>query len=157
MTEFVVGAVFFLLPLFLIIPTLGKYADVKAASAQSARYVAWERTVWYGGSSSTSSQWPGNEKSEGSIQNEARQRVLLMDTSQTPGFNSSNDKSGSSFGVPGARQIWHNRDSSSMLQSYNDAQTGGIPNDASPGPLGVILSGALSVTSQISLFKLEPN
>lgn len=158
MTEFVVGAVFFLLPLFLIIPTLGKYADVKSAAGQAARYVAWERTVWYGGASSTSSQWPGNSKTESSIQNEARQRVVLMDI-RTPAitFNSNTDRTAGTFSVAGARQIWHNRDSSNMLQAYNDAQTGGIPNDAPPGLMGTILSGALSVTNQISLFKLEPN
>ncbi|MBN9409116.1 MAG: hypothetical protein J0H69_08205 [Burkholderiales bacterium] len=158
MTEFVVGAVFFLLPLFLIIPTLGKYADVKNASGQVARYVAWERTVWYGGASaSSSSDWPGNHKAESTIQNEARQRIVLMDTSSATAPFKSADGSASSFSVAGARQIWHNRDSSNMLQSYNDAQTGAISNDNAPGVLGSILGGALSVTNNISFFKLEGN
>ena len=151
MTEFVVGAVFFLLPLFLIIPTLGKYADVKAASAQSARYVAWERTVWYGGGASTDSVWPGNNKSETEIQNEARTRVVAERAKIT-----SADKSASSFGTSGARAIWHNRDQSAMLTAYSDAQTGAISNDAMPGVLGTVGTGLITAISTITMFDLEP-
>lgn len=47
MTEFNVTAVFLLVPLFIMIPLLGKYIDMKHASVQAARYMAWERTVWF--------------------------------------------------------------------------------------------------------------
>ncbi len=46
MTEFVVVASFVLVPLFLLIPLLGKYVDIRHSTIQSARYEAWEYTVW---------------------------------------------------------------------------------------------------------------
>lgn len=47
MTEFVIAATFVLLPLFVFIPLLGKYIDLKQSAIQAARYQAWEYTVWY--------------------------------------------------------------------------------------------------------------
>lgn len=47
-TEFVIAAVFILIPLFFIIPLLGKYIDIRHATVQQARYEAWEYTVWAG-------------------------------------------------------------------------------------------------------------
>lgn len=47
MTEFVVSAAFVLVPLFVIVPTVGKYIDMKLASQQAARYGAWEYTAHY--------------------------------------------------------------------------------------------------------------
>ena len=46
MTEFSVAAAFILVPLFLLIPVLGKYIDVKHKAIQSARYEAWEYIAW---------------------------------------------------------------------------------------------------------------
>ncbi len=45
--EFNVTAAFLLVPLFILIPLLGKYIDMKHSSIQAARYMAWERTVWF--------------------------------------------------------------------------------------------------------------
>ncbi len=47
MTEFQVAAAFVLVPLFLIVPLVGKYIDIKHAAINSARYQAWEYTAWY--------------------------------------------------------------------------------------------------------------
>lgn len=47
MTEFLIACAFVLLPLFIFIPLLGKYIDFKHSAIQSARYQAWEYTVWY--------------------------------------------------------------------------------------------------------------
>ncbi len=44
--EFNVTAAFVLVPLFIMIPVVGKYIDMKHSSVQTARYLAWERTVW---------------------------------------------------------------------------------------------------------------
>ena len=46
-TEFNVMAAFVLVPLFIMIPILGKHIDMKHSSVQAARYMAWERTVWF--------------------------------------------------------------------------------------------------------------
>lgn len=47
MTEFLICASFFLVPLFLGTQLLAKYIDIKQANVQAARYQAWEYTVWY--------------------------------------------------------------------------------------------------------------
>ncbi len=47
MTEFVISAAFVMVPLFLIVPTVGKYIDLQLATHQAARYGAWEYTVNY--------------------------------------------------------------------------------------------------------------
>ena len=47
MTEMLVASAFVVIPLFLIIPTVGKYIDLKHAAVDSARYTAWERTVYF--------------------------------------------------------------------------------------------------------------
>lgn len=47
MTEFVIAATYVLVPLFVAVPMLAKYLDIKQAAVQAARYEAWEYTVWY--------------------------------------------------------------------------------------------------------------
>ena len=47
MAEFSVTAVFVLVPIFLLIPLVGKYIDLRHTAVQSARQAAWERTVWF--------------------------------------------------------------------------------------------------------------
>jgi hypothetical protein len=47
MTEFLISASFFLVPLFLAMSLIGKYIDIKQANIQAARYQAWEYTVWF--------------------------------------------------------------------------------------------------------------
>lgn len=47
MSEFLVCALFVLVPLFLAITALGKLSDVQRTADMAARYAAWERTVWY--------------------------------------------------------------------------------------------------------------
>jgi hypothetical protein len=47
MTEFIISASFFLIPLFLAMSLIAKYIDIKQANIQAARYQAWEYTVWF--------------------------------------------------------------------------------------------------------------
>ncbi len=47
MTEFTVVAGFVLIPVFLLIPLLGKYIDIRHSTIQAARYEAWEYTAWH--------------------------------------------------------------------------------------------------------------
>jgi len=149
MTEFVIGVLLFLLPIFLIIPMLGKYADVKDSAAQTARYVAWERTVWFGGNASSNS-WPANYKSEGEIENEARQRIVSFGH-----ILKSNDKNATAYTTAGARELWKNRNGEVMLQKYDDAATGNIANDNSPDiATGTVLNAIVAITA-ITGFNLE--
>lgn len=46
-TEFTIVASFVLVPLFFLIPLVGKYLDIKQACVQEARFEAWEYTAWF--------------------------------------------------------------------------------------------------------------
>lgn len=80
MTEFVVVAATVLVPLFLILPILGKYGDMNITAPQAARYVVWERTVWHNSNDyesngvDTSTNYP--EKAPATIAYEAKQRFM---------------------------------------------------------------------------------
>lgn len=151
MTEFVIGTMLFLMPVFLIIPMMGKYSDVKAAAAQTARYAAWERTVWYGGSSA-SVTWPGNSKGEQAIKREAGQRVIAYG-----GVLKDSDKSATAFAESGGRYLWRNRDSSAMLEKYDDSLLGSITNSGSPDTVTNDILGAITSVTAITGFNLETN
>ena len=49
MAEMAIASAFLLVPIFLIIPLLGKYIDIKANSLQAARYAAFEGTIFASG------------------------------------------------------------------------------------------------------------
>ena len=44
MTELTVASAWILVPLFLLIPLLGKYIDLRHTAIQAARYATWERS-----------------------------------------------------------------------------------------------------------------
>lgn len=111
MTEFVIAAAFVMVPLFIIVPVIGKYIDMKQASIQAARYASWEYTANYvdlrdqpGGFSGISSGLLP-KKSQSQVINEARQR-FLSDTSLP--INSLEDKNGYDDGNRNPLWTYHN-------------------------------------------------
>jgi hypothetical protein len=130
LAEFVTGATLFLIPVFLIIPLLGKYADMKGAVVQAARYNAWERTVWYGQSSSGSGDWEGNDKSEGDIKTDMATRF---------------------FNNPLNRELWKDRTGSPMMADYSNL----IVNNDSPSTADTVLDFVVTVLDMIGDFRLE--
>lgn len=148
MTEFVVVALLFTLPVFLLIPLLGKYLDMKSAAIQGARYVAWERTVFFGGSAASVS-WPGVTKNNAEMRNELRQRVF-SEHAQI----SNDDKNAADWGGNGLKAVWHNRDGSALLPSY-DSVTQKISNRDTPGIVNDLLNLVVTVTDAVGSFRLE--
>ena len=71
LVEFLIAATLVLIPMFLIVPLLGKYMDLKATAIQAARYAAWERTVFFNGT-----DWPAADKDDLKIQREIQQRFF---------------------------------------------------------------------------------
>lgn len=126
MVEFVIGAVLFLIPLFLIIPLIGKYTDMKGAAIQAARYNAWERTVWYGQSASSSGDWEGNDKSEAAIKTEMTSKFLTSN-------------------------LWYDRAGTAMLSG----STNNITNSDAPGTANVILGFLATIANAVGPFELE--
>ena len=82
MTEFNVVAAFVLVPLFIMIPLLGKYIDMKHSSVQAARYMAWERTVYFEtstipkGTLDPKAARSAQVKEKGELEKETRQRFF---------------------------------------------------------------------------------
>ena len=68
-----------LVPLFLLVPMVGKYIDVKQTSLQAARYAAWERTVWYPQTPPYTYAEGAAVKGDAQLQEEVRHR-LFTDT-----------------------------------------------------------------------------
>lgn len=77
MIEFIIAALFFLVPLFLAVQVIGKFADVQHGTDAAARYAAWERIVWFNdnGSAFANKNAP-NKKSDAEILHELRKRVF---------------------------------------------------------------------------------
>ncbi len=148
MAEFVVVAVLVLLPLYLLIPVMGKYIDMKAASVVGARYAVWERTVFFAGPAA-SVNWPGVEKTDAEIRNEVRQRIFSAGTTVANG-----DKGAANWGGNGYRNNWVNRDGSGMLPNYN-AVTHATDTNDSPGIANDVLNLIVTVADALGPFTLE--
>jgi hypothetical protein len=127
LAEFTIAAAFVLIPLFLMIPLLGKFMDMKATTIQAARYAAWERTAWYG-----NADWAAGQKSDAQIQSEVQQR-FFADSATTPLRSTDQTLTGA---VP-ARPRWYDHTGAPMLSAYSaDAGNG----TQTPGMTNVVLS-----------------
>lgn len=137
LTEFVVGVTLFVLPVFLIIPLLGKYADMKASVVQAARFNAWERTVWYGGADSTDSKWESNEMATDgtgtTIRSQMNKYIFSTDYANVA--------------------LWKDRAGVLMANDPSNA----ISNDESPGTANTILGFAVDLAGAVGPFTLEMN
>ena len=155
MVEALIACALVLVPLFLAIPVIAKYMDIKCYTVQAARYAAWERSVWFGGdaaatmgigsSSSFSNKWKANAKSDNTIRQEIDDR-LLYDSSAS--FQSSISGSGNE------KPFWHDRQGNSLLQNYN-GNSNTIDNNTSPGLVNHLLSPLLNIAAVVSNFTLD--
>jgi len=142
MVEFLIAATLVLIPLFLTVPLLGKYMDLKATSIQAARYAAWERTVYF-----NSSTWPAADKDDPTIQREI-QRRFFMDTATIK--LQSNDGGGTGLtGTP--KPLWKDRAGNSMLLPYNAyvGQSRDMTNINTPGLVNDILDPVVGFISDV--------
>lgn len=141
LVEFVVAAVFFLVPLFLAIAAIGKFLDVQHSANMAARYAAWERTVWYdaAGSQFNTINEP-NEKSADEISKEIGAR-MLGDRSTDATVIRNTDKSATTF-VNGIDPMWRDPSGKRYLETYDQLVT--TPSTVTPtkdiagGVLGVL-------------------
>lgn len=166
MIETLIVCLTVLVPLFLAIPLLGKYLDVRTAAVQSARYAAWERTVWYGGGAASSlgwfganNRWKANAKSDDEIRSEIATRILSRNSVgnvSNDAFSSINDKSASGFRNGGTLPLWTARDGSPMLAEYGDV-TGRVANQQSPGSMNRVLTPIANFAATLGPFTLEMN
>jgi len=145
--EFVVVALFFLVPLSLAIVALGKFIDVQHTMDMAARYAAWERTVWYDqDASGFGSINQPNYKSAGAINNEIGAR-LFTDRSNPVSVINSSDQGAGRF-VNGTDPMWRDTAGSPYLANYAQLSMTGnseTPNrDVAGQALGVLTSVQVS-------------
>jgi hypothetical protein len=130
MVEFLIAATTVLIPLFLIVPLLGKYMDMKAAAIQAARYAAWERTVYFG-----HADWAAAQKTDVEIQQEIQQR-FFSNTATSKLLAS--DKNTTGWPTAGPKPLWVDRGGSSMLVTYNSDVRQAGQKDETPGLINAI-------------------
>ncbi len=163
MTEFVVSASFVLVPLFLIVPAVGKYVDMKLAAVQSARYVSWEYTAHY---SNLSDQPAGFSaiaqaelplKSLVTTQREAERR-FLSDTAIPISTNT--DRSG--YNTNDRNPLWTYHNGLSMLVPQASAVASGSGSNSTPdktyifsGILGVVSAGLNVIASAFNALGID--
>lgn len=115
--EFVVAALFFLVPLFLAIVVLAKFSDVQHTTQMAARYAAWERTVWYDDSGTTFDAINGsNRKSGDEIGREVGVRII-NDHSLSTSVIKDSDRSATSF-ANGTDPMWRDNAGVSYMADY---------------------------------------
>jgi hypothetical protein len=104
MVEFIVVALFVLVPLYLAVQALGKFADVRSAANTAARYAAWEKTVWHEDTSSVfHAKNQPNQKSAAQIRNEAMVRVF---NDRQTGFKYAGTDKGATTFAKGTDPLW---------------------------------------------------
>ena len=113
--EFIIAAMFFLIPLYLIIIALGKFSDVQAGASQAARYAAWERTVWLDDTSWRTRMGTNNRKTTAELRSEIAQRVVGEDRLTI----AANDKSRNNLSN-GRLKTWTDGEGNELLERYQD-------------------------------------
>jgi Tfp pilus assembly protein PilV len=161
MTETLITSAMVLVPLLLLIPLLGKYIDIKHATIQSARYQAWEYTVWYSSDDERDAPLSTAERSTGFVngngnsldniskttaqtQTEARRRFF----SETNTPISNGDKTGD-WRKDERNRLWtDHRGESLVLDNFSDASP--TPSAATPDLTFGVLNLILDVISAIT-------
>lgn len=140
-TEFIVAAVFLLVPLFIIIPLLGNYIDIKHAAIQQARFEAWEYSVWTGPHEQIKNDVKGSQSPGRLAYADVRKKGL--------GYFFS-DPTADSYGNPNAQftinPLWSDHKGNSLFTS-TEIITGDIRENKTPDGLAGGLDGALDVVS----------
>lgn len=117
MVEFLVAALFFLLPLFLAIVVLAKFSDVQHTTQMAARYSAWERTVWYDDSGTKFDTINGsNQKTAAEIGHEIGVRII-NDRSQAQTVIKDTDRAATTF-ANGIDPMWRDNANVAYMSRY---------------------------------------
>ncbi|WP_374351286.1 hypothetical protein [Chitinimonas sp.] len=151
MVEAQIAIVCVLLPLFIGIPLVARYIDIRQTTVEAARYAAWERSVWYGGSSASSigwfgktNRWVANAKDDDTLRKEIAARVLKR-TDSTQGF-----------AVGGGTQpLWVDHGGTTLLPDYDAATALAVNNGKMPGTVSSVIDFVTNFASTLGAFTLE--
>lgn len=145
MVEFIVIAIFVLVPMYLAVQALGKFADVRSAANNAARYAAWEKTVWHEETTSDfhKANQP-NQKSAAHIRNEAMVRIF-NDRQGTLKY-SNNDKGATTF-AKGTDPLWRDTQGKALVQDPARFQLNGTYETPSKD----LLAGAIGLINAVAV------
>ena len=148
MTEFIIGATLVMLPLYLAVQAMGKFAEVKHMTQAAARYAAWERTVWFNETGSPFYQKnKPNQKSDAQIRSEIAIRLFNDRNSDSPLSYSDTDKTAAGFGKQGIDPLWEDTAGQAYLTDYDKITlTGNVSK-----PSKDIVGSALDLISKVSI------
>lgn len=117
MSEFLICALFVLVPLFIAITALGKLLDVQHTVDMAARYAAWERTVWYPESDGEfKSINKPNKKSATEISQEIGVRIF-NDRSKNTSIILASDRNETAF-ARGVDPLWRDHSGAAFMDTY---------------------------------------
>lgn len=138
MTELAIIAAAFLVPLFLLVPLLGKQIDIKHSAIQAARYQAWEYTVWYSGNNERPRGFNAATqpvKSTTATRDEAQRRFF---SDNTIPINSNEDRLG--WQETDSNPLWYTH-TGLRLYSTDDGPTSYFStNQRTPDVTGVLVT-----------------
>jgi Flp pilus assembly protein TadG len=143
MIEFIVGAIFVLVPLYLAVQALGKFADVQHTANAAARYAAWEKTAWFEDKATRFyTHNAPNQKTAAQIRNETMVRVL---NDRRSSLKYSNTDKGATTFANGIDPLWHDaadvdyiKDPAKLTQTSNWASPSKDLLGAAIGLIGAI-------------------
>ena len=150
MTEFLISAAFVLVPLFLIVPAIGKYIDMKHAAIASSRYVTWEYTAHYARAGDGSSGFRALSRSQRPVKSlretarEAERRTYA--NSRLP-LDSHADRAG--IAQSEVRPLWRYHDGSPMFRTASGRTVSPVGPDRTPDRTG-IFNGVLHAVAELA-------
>jgi hypothetical protein len=141
MTEFVVSAAFVLVPLFILVPIIGKYVDMKQTAIQTARYEAWEYTAHYESLGDESSGFTAVASSKkpvkpvGNLQDESRRRFFVQ---TNDGLHTGGDSA--VIAASDVKPLWHYHNGLSMYDPTAIDLVSDLNQNLTPDPTHVLSS-----------------
>ncbi len=126
LTEFAVTMIV-LVPMFLMVPMLGKIADMNSSTIQASRYAAWERTVT-----------DQSDKSDAQLQQELENRFF---TKIDIGIQTGR---GQLTGQADQNPLWRGYGGKRLLVSAQDDVDGAMQQNGTPGSVAGIIEGVIS-------------
>lgn len=155
LTEFIVVSTFLLVPLFLIVPVLAKVMSQKQDVELGARYVAWERTVWY--EEAPSSGMDGYQgaslsyKSDETVAREVDARILAEDTH---GIRSSDEADTFRLDPFTRRQNGNNAPILAQVEGGGGEYTVASTTNGKPGGLTSLIDSVAEITGEVTRFDM---
>jgi hypothetical protein len=129
LTEFVIVCII-LVPLFVLVPLLGKYIDMNHATIKASRYVAWERAVGRGDGENSAPNL-------GEVARETRRRYFSNETLAIKTRDGSEDGSAAD-----KNPLWVHGQNKPLLKSFDDVKVGlveGVVPPISQEPISAAL------------------